>query len=101
MFDTKHKSLKTLRWITFITCTVVASVLLEVVQTLVNLLRVFDVYDIACNVSGSALGLALGSGYDVWTIRKYRQARYRQLRSDLTNEIEEDYVSVNMVDISK
>lgn len=73
VFDTA--AVRTLRWLTVVICTVGGSVGLEFIQSLVNPARVFDVKDIACNVAGSAMAVALCS------IRRKRTVTSIELQS--------------------
>lgn len=79
IFNTK--AVKLLRLITLMICTLGASVLLEMIQHIVNPARVFDVKDIYCNVGGSIVGL-LASIF----------------AQDRRNELD-DYVVVGMEDL--
>lgn len=108
IFDTKNKSLKVLRFVTLLVCTFGASIGLEIVQSLVNPARVFDVFDILFNFLGSLLGLGLSSGYHTWMVRRARskRTRYRQLEtdvqeqsSDIDNPPNEEYVNIQMKDV--
>ena len=108
IFDTKNKSLKVLRLVTLVVCTFGASIGLEIVQSLINPARVFDVYDILFNVLGSLLGLGLSSGYQTWMVRRARlkRIRYRQLQtdvqeqsSDIDDPPNEEYVNIQMKDV--
>lgn len=105
VFDTKYKSLRALRLITLGVCTIGASIGLEIVQSLVNPARVFDVLDIACNVVGSLVGLGLSSGYQTWMVRRARAQimRYRQLQTDIEepDTTEEEYVNIQMNDVDR
>lgn len=83
VFDTNNKSLKTLRLITFLTCTIFASTVLEIVQNVVNPSRIFDVYDIAFNMIGSVTGLITCIVIHSYIVRRNRQLRAkRSLRID-------------------
>ncbi len=99
IFDTNHKSLKTLRYVTLLVCTCAGSVLLEVVQSLVNSARVFDVYDIVANVCGSVVAVAACSGWDVWATKRQRQRRYQQVRAAVEGEAENGFVNIDMANI--
>ncbi|EAZ63082.2 predicted protein [Scheffersomyces stipitis CBS 6054] len=109
VFDTGHKSLKTLRTITFTVCTVGGSVGSEVVQSLVNPTRVFDIYDIGCNVLGSLVGLVASSSYEQWRVRQsklQRTGRYRTVPTDVIqsssgSESEDSYVQIQMGDLER
>lgn len=91
LFDTNHKSLKTLRYITLLVCTFGGSIALEIIQSLVNLHRVFDLYDILFNVLGSSLGVLICSVCDTWLAKKQRRNRYRLLRTvDIVPEADDD-----------
>lgn len=80
--------MKVLRLVTLVVCTFGASIGLEIVQSLINPARVFDVYDILFNVLGSLLGLGLSSGYQTWMVRRARlkRIRYRQLQTDVQEQ---------------
>ncbi|KAK6455578.1 uncharacterized protein RJT20DRAFT_135576 [Scheffersomyces xylosifermentans] len=118
IFDTKHKSLKTLRTITLVVCTFGASIGSEVVQSIVNTERTFDPNDIAFNIAGSLVGLAASSGYEHWKVKRSKAQRlhYRQLQNDDTYQVgespstrsdsrstpeneEDGYVSIQMNDV--
>lgn len=58
-----------LRQVTFVVCTAVCGVGLEYVQAAVNPERVFDAYDISCNISGSLLAILTA-----YTIEKLKRA---------------------------
>lgn len=102
IFDTQNKNVKTVRSLTVIICTVSGSVGLEIVQSLVNPSRTFDIYDIASNVLGSLTAVGIAWGYQSWQIKKARneRLRYRKLHhvaQDLPET--EDYVNIEMSDV--
>lgn len=84
LFDTRNK--KILRVITFIVCTCGAGIGLEVVQLMVNPIRIFDFFDIISNVCGSCLGLLIACALN-WRIDKSRQEK-RRGRRIVCNEAE-------------
>ncbi|CAX45440.1 conserved hypothetical protein [Candida dubliniensis CD36] len=92
VFDTQYKSLKVLRNITLIICTLGGSVGSEIIQNLVNPKRVFDIYDIVANILGSLLGLGLSVGYVTWSKNRARQKRinYRQLNTHIIEVPDDD-----------
>lgn len=106
IFDSKLKSLKILRYLTFLICTIGLSVGLEIIQSIVNPKRVFDIYDIFCNVLGSMLAIVLAIIYQHLVLKNKRKNRARkqppiiedpeESSSDIT---EEDYVTIQMDDI--
>ena len=86
IFDTRNKSLKKLRYITFIICTLVSGIALEIVQNLVNPSRVFDLNDIIANILGSLSGLGVTYAYSLVVIKKTRSQKAAQWRqSTLSN----------------
>ncbi|KAK6197583.1 uncharacterized protein RJT21DRAFT_123413 [Scheffersomyces amazonensis] len=107
-FDTKHKSLKTLRSITLIVCTIGGGIGSEFIQSLVNENRVFDPIDIAFNILGSLLAVGLSSWYQTYLIKRAKEVkrnnRYTQIGQTITNEElvgdteDEGYVSIQMHD---
>ncbi|KAK6463762.1 hypothetical protein DFJ63DRAFT_313068 [Scheffersomyces coipomensis] len=77
VFDTKLKSLKTLRYITLSICTIAGGIGSEIIQSLVNPNRIFDPLDIAFNISGSLLSVGLSSWYQSSAIKKSKEQRNR------------------------
>ena len=100
IFDTNHKSLKTLRYITLLVCTFAGSILLEVIQSLVNTTRVFDSMDIVYNVVGSFLGVILSSSYDVWAVKRQKKNRFRQVREVVIEEDDDDDTGIELGGVS-
>lgn len=102
LFDTNNKSHKTVRLITFLSCTVGASITLEVVQNVVNPSRIFDVYDIGFNMMGSLVGLGGCVVVHGYIIKRNRQLRYRRLNRDeerVEPTTPDEYVNIKMQDI--
>ncbi|EGV65487.1 hypothetical protein PSN45_002576 [Yamadazyma tenuis] len=102
IIDTHHKSLKTLRLVTCLWC-VGSSVVSEIVQSIVNPSRKFDVYDIMANLGGSFLGLVVAASAHAYTVRRARAGRYRKLaRSEVENTGRtdgEEFVNIKMQDL--
>ena len=95
LFETK--SYKLLRYVTFFTCTLGASLVLEVIQHMINPSRVFDVYDIISNMTGSLLGLLMGVIYQNYIIKRKRKVRYSNIDNDISST--EPFVHIKMNDI--
>mgnify|MGYP001045221245 CR=1 FL=1 len=77
VFDTQHKSNRIVRLLTFVICTIGGSISSEIIQGTVNPKRVFDVYDIVCNMMGSLGGIGLCTVYEQWAIKRNRLQRIR------------------------
>ncbi|ODQ81286.1 hypothetical protein BABINDRAFT_165978 [Babjeviella inositovora NRRL Y-12698] len=77
IFDTR--SVKLLFKLTFGLCTVAASIGSEFAQHLINPKRVFDLWDIAANVSGSILALLGSVYYHIILLQQLKRARYLAL----------------------
>ncbi|KAF3053497.1 hypothetical protein E8E11_010687 [Didymella keratinophila] len=74
---------------TFIVCTIGLGVASEVVQGLLPIQREFDPYDIAANVSGSLIALALCNWYHKRMIERKRAARgYNAVAGDDELDVE-------------
>lgn len=111
IFNTKRKELKMLRYITLLVCTGGASIGLEILQSLVNPTRVFDIYDILCNIAGSLVGVGVSSGYLMWVMKNKRPQKqsYRMDVRQPPNRIEqddvipeeEDYIKIEMKDAAE
>lgn len=86
LFDTKNKSLRTLKLITFLTCTIAGSIVLEIIQNLINPSRIFDVFDIAFNMIGSLCGLILCIVIQSRIIKRSKQFRHRRLNRIVNEE---------------
>lgn len=121
IFDTKYKSLKTLRYITFLTCTLCASLNLEIVQNMVNPERVFDFADVVYNFFGSLSGLLVSITLQTWRLKLARANRIKHRRlhgsgvaveigQEIENlqegpaskhvDVDDDYVNIEMKDVS-
>ena len=111
IFSTKRKEQKMLRYITLLICTGGAGIGLEVLQSIVNPTRVFDVYDILCNIAGSLVGVGISSGYLMWIMKNkrpqkqghrmnIRQPLNRIQHEDVATE-EEGYVTIEMKDAAE
>jgi hypothetical protein len=74
---------------TFVVCTIGLGVASEVVQGLLPIQREFDPYDIAANVSGSLIALALCNWYHKRMIERKRAARgYNAVAGDDELDVE-------------
>lgn len=82
VFDTQHKSIKMVRLLTFVVCTLGGSISSEIIQGIVNPKRTFDVNDILANVLGSSLGLVGCTVYEYYTIK---QAKLNRIKSAQQN----------------
>ncbi|KAI3403011.2 hypothetical protein KGF56_004264 [Candida oxycetoniae] len=80
IFDAPFKSLKIIRYLTFVICTLAGSLGSEILQHIVNPARVFDPYDILCNVLGSLLGLGISITYSHYKKGKAKKERFRYNR---------------------
>lgn len=74
LFDTNNKSFKTLRLITLV-CTLVAGVSLEMIQSMINAERAFDINDIFCNIGGSLFALLSVSLYHHYRVKELKKQR--------------------------
>lgn len=111
IFNTKRKELKMLRYITLLVCTGGAGIGLEILQSVVNPTRIFDINDIFCNIAGSLVGVGVSSGYLMWIIKNKRPQKqsYRMNIRQPPNIIEqedvvpeeEDYVKIEMKDAAE
>lgn len=111
IFNTKRKELKMLRYITLLVCTGGAGIGLEILQSVVNPTRIFDINDIFCNIAGSLVGVGASSGYLMWIIKNKRPQKqsYRMNIRQPPNIIEqedvvpeeEDYVKIEMKDAAE
>lgn len=84
IFDTRN-NFKKLRYVTFICCTLVSGIALEIVQNLVNPSRVFDVNDIIANILGSLCALGVTYVYSLVVIKKTRSQRAAQWRNNTSS----------------
>lgn len=111
IFNTKRKELKMLRYIALLLCTGGAGIGLEILQSVVNPTRIFDINDIFCNIAGSLVGVGVSSGYLMWIIKNKRpqkQSSRMNIRQppniieqeDVIPE-EEDYVKIEMKDAAE
>lgn len=111
IFNTKRKELKMLRYITLLVCTGGAGIGLEILQSIVNPTRVFDINDILCNIAGSLVGVGVSSGYLMW-IMKNKRPQKQSYRMDVRQPLnrieqddvvpeEEDYVKIEMKDAAE
>lgn len=97
-----------MRYITLLVCSVGAGVGLEILQNIVNPIRVFDINDIICNISGSLAGVGVSSMYLIWAMKNKRSQRhcYRMDVSQPPSSVEHedmapeenDYVTIEMKD---
>lgn len=110
VFDIRYKSIKILRYITFVICTLCGSVGLEIIQSLVNPKRVFDIYDISSNFVGSLLGLLFSTAFQALRVRRAKNKRlqYKKTKpvafddqeSNAADDHEtEEYVNIQMQDV--
>lgn len=100
-----------LRYITLLVCTGGAGIGLEILQSVVNPTRIFDINDIFCNIAGSLVGVGVSSGYLMWIIKNKRPQKqsYRMNIRQPPNIIEqedvvpeeEDYVKIEMKDAAE
>ncbi|CAG85848.2 DEHA2C02948p [Debaryomyces hansenii CBS767] len=111
IFNTKRKELKMLRYITLLVCTGGAGIGSEILQSVVNPTRVFDINDILCNIAGSLVGVGISSGYSMWIMKNkrpqkqsyimnVRQSSNRIEQEDVVPE-EEDYIKIEMKDAAE
>lgn len=70
---------------------------LEIIQHMINPLRVFDGYDIISNMTGSLLGLIMGVIYQNYIIKQKRKVRYSNHGNDDMST--EPFVHIQMNDI--
>jgi hypothetical protein len=92
-------------------CTGGAGIGLEILQSVVNPTRVFDINDILCNIAGSLVGVGISSGYLMWIMKNkrpqkqsyimnVRQSSNRIEQEDVVPE-EEDYIKIEMKDAAE
>lgn len=75
-----------------------ASVTLEYAQNIINPARVFDVFDIAYNLAGTALGVLVCCALQASMSRPRRRRVDLEIRPSSPDEID-DFVNIHMNDV--
>ncbi|GMF05427.1 unnamed protein product [Ambrosiozyma monospora] len=82
-------SMRTIRNLTFIVCTLIGGIGSEFVQHIISPKRTFDVYDILANVCGSTLAVAGSNYYHSRMIKKTQKYKIRTTDIDIESYLSE------------